>query len=232
MRAVQIIYPRAIWYEAILLDEIQEVLNDVSIKKKTYQLIGPLAVKIRNLSQSSRFEGKYRRRKNFTNLLAKIENKKTPQLAHSSDSLRDLRKAPPTPQQALEDPEAVPVVGLAEAAARDDEGALDGDEAVDAAVALPGADVAARQVRPDVDDLLGELADDAVVDGVQEGGVRLEVLGRHRLELGPGLPEVRRQELVQLRVVAQRLAERLEGGEHLVEGLLRWSDDLFIWVRL
>lgn len=97
--------------------------------------------------------------------------------------LGNLGKGAARAQEALENPVRVPVVRLAETATGHDKGPLDGDEAVGAVGAGAGRRgvVGARQAGPDVDDLLGELLDDGVVDGGEELGVGLELRRGHLL---------------------------------------------------
>lgn len=138
------------------------------------------------------------------------------------DVPRNADEATPGPQQALDDPVRVPVVRLAEAATGYHEAVIERQVAVRAvgAVRGRGAHVRAREVRPDVDDLLREFADDVVVDVVQPLRVRGEVRGGHLSKLVACLSEVLGQELLEGRVVLQGLLKPVEGGLDLPEGLL------------
>lgn len=126
--------------------------------------------------------------------------------------LGDLDKGAAGAQQTLEDPVRVPVVGLAEAAAGNDKGAVDREEAVGAVGAVAGgAVVGARQVGPDVNDFADEFVDDGVGDGVEEDGVCCEVFYGNLGELTAGVGEVGVEEVVEGRVVGQGLLKLLEG---------------------
>lgn len=138
--------------------------------------------------------------------------------------LRDAHKRPARAQQALDDPVRVPVIRLAKASARDDKGAVHGDEAARTrrTVAHGGAGVAAREVGPDVDDFGDELADDGVVDFGEEGRVGGEVGPGHFDEFAAGVGEVGGEEGLEGGGVCEGFGEVVEGGEDFGEGSLCW----------
>ncbi len=139
------------------------------------------------------------------------------------DVLRNLGEGTLGAQQALDDPEGIPVIGLAEPAAGDDEGAVDGQEGRETCGAVPNTHVAPGQVRPDVDYLGHELGDGGAVDVVQKVWLRRQFIGGHGLELAAGFSKVLGEEVVQRRVVPDRFFELVEGLENLVKGPRRRS---------
>lgn len=138
--------------------------------------------------------------------------------------LGNAHKRPARAQQALDDPVRVPVVRLAKASARDDKGAVHGDEAIRTrgAVCHGGAGVAAREVGPDVDDFGDELADDGVVEFGEKGRVGGEAGSGHFDEFAAGVGEVGGEEGLEGGGVCEGFGEVGEGGEDFGEGSFCW----------
>lgn len=139
---------------------------------------------------------------------------------------RDPREVAPAAQQPVEDPVRVPIVGLAEATPRDDEGPPDGKQAVLALGADGGLVDGPRQVGPQVDDSLGELPVDGVCDPVEEARVDGQGLRVYGDDLLPGRAEVGAQEVQELGVVLERLRQLVIGGLDLFKWDYRWPENL------
>jgi hypothetical protein len=78
-------------------------------------------------------------------------------------------------QKTLDYPERVPVVWLPETTAGNNECAVHGNERAHAASAVPGANILAGQIGPDIDDLADEIANVGAVDVLQERGIRCQI---------------------------------------------------------
>jgi len=136
-----------------------------------------------------------------------------------NDVPRDLREGTSRAEKALDDPIRIPVIWLTEPPTSNHEGTIHRDKAVGTLSAVPAACIAPSEVRPDLDDGFGELADDNVVHLFQEHSTGLQLLWRNFLKLTPGGGKVGGKEGIELRIVAQRLLELTEGGKNLVDWL-------------
>lgn len=126
-------------------------------------------------------------------------------------------------KKAFDNPVRVPVIGFTEAATRNYKGPVDGDEAVGAvgAVADGRASVLARQIRPDINDLVHEFLDDGIVELVDKLGISLELVLGDSLELATGIIKVRVKEIVELSVVGERLLKFVKCSLNLRQWFFR-----------